>query len=194
MVLLVMAALLSHSFVRLMSANMGFRAPTVLAGEVQIPWQKYQTPEQRISFHDRVLARLESEPGVASAAVVTALPLTGETWVGMACLPGDNRPLWQHPTVNMRAASPVYFRTMGIPLFAGRTFRDQDRGRNVALVSDRVAENLWPAQDAVGRQFFDGSNTYEAIGVVGDVRTDANKPAVSMVYRPYWDNDGRLPG
>ncbi len=186
-VLLVTAALFSSSFVRLMRADMGFRAPTVLAANVQIPWEKYKTPEQRIRFHERVLARLGSQPGVASAGVVTALPLTGETWIGAAWVPGDNRPMWQQPPVNMRAASPDYFRTMGIPLLAGRTFSDQDRGRNVALVSERLAQRLWPGREAVGRQFLDGANQYEAIGVVGDVRAEAHKPVVSMVYRPYWD-------
>jgi putative ABC transport system permease protein len=186
-ILLVTAGLLMSSFARLIRTDKGFRAPTVLAGDVQIPWEKYKKEEQRNAFHERLLDRLRAEPGVVSAAVVTALPLTGETWVDMASLPGDTRPELERPMVNVRFASADYFRTMGIPLLAGRTFSDNDRKRNVAVISERVAHALWPGQNAVGRQFASNETTREVIGVVGDVLAEPHRPAVSIVYRPYWD-------
>lgn len=186
-VLLVTAGLLMSSFARLVGTDKGFRAPTVLAGHVQIPWEKYKEKEQRNAFHERLLDGLRAQPGVVSAAIVTALPLTGETWVDMAALPGDTRPELERPMTNVRFASADYFRTMGIPLLAGRTFSDSDRKRNVAVISERVAQALWPGQNAVGRQFVSNQTTREVIGVVGDVLTEPHKPAVSIVYRPYWD-------
>lgn len=186
-VLLVTAGLLMSSFAGLMRSDKGFRAPTVLTGEVQIPSLQYPQEEQRNAFHQRVLERLAGQPGVVSAAIVTALPLTGEAWIDMASAFGDSRPEWQRPMVNVRFASADYFRTMGIPLMAGRTFGDNDRKRNVAIISERVANTLWPGQNAVGRQFISNEITREVIGVVGDVRAEPHKPVVSIVYRPYWD-------
>jgi putative ABC transport system permease protein len=187
-VLLVLAGLLGSSFLRVMRAEKGFRAPTVLAADVAIPWTKYEQPEQRNRFHERVLDHLRSQPGVISAAISSALPLTGETWVDAAWVPGDTRPPVERPIANVRFVSDDYLKTMGIPLFAGRTFHENDRKRKVAILSEQLAKQLWPGQDPVGRQFTRGDEQlYEVIGVAGDVRADPDKPPVAMIYRPYWD-------
>jgi putative ABC transport system permease protein len=187
-VLLILAALLGSSFLRVMRSDKGFQAPTVLAANVAIPWTKYQEPAQRNHFHELVLDRLRSQPGVVSAAISTALPLTGETWVDLAWVPGDSRPQVERPIVNVRFVSGDYLRTMGIPLIAGRTFNESDLKRKVAILSERLAERFWPGVSAVGRQFTRGDEQLcEVIGVVGDVRADPDKPPVAMIYRPYWD-------
>ncbi len=187
-VLLVLAALLGSSFLRVLRADKGFRAPTVLAAEIAIPWTKYQKEEQRNRFHEQVLGRLKSEAGVLSAAISTALPLSGETWVDSAYLPGDARPQVERPVVNVRFVSADYLSTLGIPLLSGRTFADSDRTRKVAIVSERVAMQLWPGQNALGRRFARAPDQeYEVIGIVGDVRSDADKSPAAIVYRPYWD-------
>jgi putative ABC transport system permease protein len=186
-VLLITAALLMTSFVRLMRADKGFQAPSVLAVDVSIPWAKYSEPAQRNAFHERVVARLASQPGVLSAAVSTALPLQGETWIDDVSLPGDSRQGFARPTTNVRFITSDYFRTMGIPLLAGRTFSDNDRQRKVLVISERLARTLWPGQDPVGRQVFTSTKTYEVIGLAHDVRVDADKPPVAMIYKPYWE-------
>jgi predicted permease len=185
--LLVVAALLMNSFFRVMRAEKGFRAPNVLSADVEIPRAKYSKPELCAQFHQRLLAQLASQPGVVSSAMVSALPLEGEVWIDNISVHGDPRGDWEKPTANVRFMSEDYFRTMGIPLRAGRTFNDDDRKRDVAIVSERLAETLWPGQVAVGRQIVDGGKTREVIGVAGDVRVAPNKPPVSMLYRPYWD-------
>src|SRR5579871_707053 len=186
-VLLVSAGLLITSFAKLIRADKGFQAATVLAGHVQIPMEKYKEDAQRNAFHERLLDRLRTQPGVAAAALVTALPLTGETWVDMVSLPGDTRPQLERPMVNVRFSSADYFRTMGIPLVAGRTFSDNDRKGNKAVISERVAQALWPGQNAVGRQFASNETAREVIGVVRDVLTEPHKAPVAIVYRPYWE-------
>jgi putative ABC transport system permease protein len=187
-VLLTLAALLAGSFVRIVQADKGFKAPAVLAVDVAIPATKYGDMEKRNRFHDQLLSRLESQPGIASAAICTALPLTGETWVDAAWAPGDTRPQVERPIANVRFVSADYLGTMGIPLLSGRTFTDADRKRKVAILSERMARQIWPGLDAVGRQFTRGDNSlYEVIGVAGDVRADPHKAPVAMIYRPYWD-------
>ena len=187
-VLLVSAALLMSSFLRVMQGEKGFTAPTVLASEVQIPLAKYSQPAQRNEFHQRVLDRMRSQPGVLSAALISALPLEGETWLDSVSLPGDRRSGWVQPSANIRFVSPDYFRTMGIPLRSGRPFREGDPAKLV-VISEGLAHALWPGQEAVavGRQIVDGEVVRDVIGVAGDVRVAPDKPPVSMVYRPYWD-------
>ena len=185
-VLIAAAALLISSFFRVIHADKGFRAPTVLAADVQIPSAIYQDDRQHNQFFQRVIERLAAQPGVIAAAVTTALPLQGETWLDNVAVPGDTRSLWQQPTANIRFVSPDYFRAMGIPMRTGRPFRADDR-KNAAIVSEGLAGLLWPGQDAVGRQFTDGDQLRQVIGVAGDVRADPDKPPVAMVYRPYWD-------
>ena len=185
--LVAVAALLMSSFFRMMRADKGFRAPTVLSAEVQIPGAKYSKPEQRIQFHQRLLAQLAGQPGVLSSAIVSALPLEGEIWIDDVSVPGDTRGDWEKPTANIRFTSQDYFRTMGIALRAGRTFDDRDRKRDLVVVSERLAKLLWSGQSAVGRQIVDGEKSREVVGVAADVRVAPNKAPVSMLYRPYWD-------
>jgi predicted permease len=185
--LLILAGLLLGSFSRLVHVPTGFSAPTVLAADISIPWNKYKEPAQKNAFFEQVVSKLESSPEVASAAITTQLPLKGETWVDSAWLPGDSRPLYDRPSTNVRFVSSDYFRTMGIPLVAGRSFAITDHERKVAVISERLAHMLWPASSAIGRSFEGGFGLYEVIGVVGDVRTDAHKPEVPIFYHPYWD-------
>ncbi len=189
-VLLVAAGLLMNSFVRLMRVDKGFTAPTVLAADIGILGPRYDKRENREGFYRRLLDDLSARPGVQAAAIGTALPLQGETWIDSAYIPGLPVSEASEVQVNVRFVSPDYFRTMGIPIRSGRTFSENDRERRVALISERLAARLWPGGDAVGRTFTRGNNmNYEVVGVVGDVRAEAHKAPVSMVYRPYWDKN-----
>ncbi len=183
--LLLLAGLLLNSFVRLMRADKGFRAPTVLAVDIGLSGLKYSDKTARDGFYRRVFDTLASAPGVHAAAISSALPLQGETWIdGVSTTAGPHR---TEIFVNVRFVSADYFRTMGIPLRAGRTFSDADRERKVTIISDRLAAALFPRQDPVGRKFTRGDFWFEVIGVAGDVRAHADKPPVAMMYRPYWE-------
>ncbi len=186
--LLITAGLLLGSFSRVVQADKGFHAPTVLASEISLPAGKYGDVEQVYQFYGRLLEAVSASPGIHAAAIVTALPLQGETCVDGAFLPGDSRPPFERPMANVRFISSEYFRTLGIPLVSGRTFHETDRSRRVAIISERVARTLWPGQEPLGRSFArTDKETFEVIGVVGDVRANVDKQPVSMVYRPYWE-------
>jgi putative ABC transport system permease protein len=188
-ILLITAGLLSGSFSRVIQADKGFHAPTVLASEISLPLGKYSSVEQIRRFYERLLESLSTAPGVSSVAIVSALPLQGETWVSVAFLPGDARPVLERPTTNVRFVSPDYFRTMSIPLLSGRSFEEMDRSRQAAMISQRLADKLWPDQEVVvGRRFVygDGDQECEVVGVVQDVRAKADQQAVATLYLPYW--------
>jgi predicted permease len=182
--ILVTAGLLLSSFARIMYADRGFQAPTVLVGDVALP----PAEESRaISFYDRLLEHLASAAGVESAATVSALPLEGEQWVNAVWLPGDTRSEWERPLANVRVVSSGYFQTMGIPLLEGRTFDQKDRSRKVVVISQRLARALWPEQDiVVGQKVMEQGPELEVIGVVKDVRARADHNAVPMLYHPHW--------
>ena len=186
-VLLIVAGLLISSFVRLMNVDKGLQADRLLTVNLTVPNTKYDKDPPRAAFYQRVLAGVEELPGVQSAALISALPLQGETWVDIIWLPGDTRPLFERLTANMRFISPNYFKTAGIPMRHGRSFEERDRGRNVAVISERTAERLWSGQNPVGKSFYHGDERlHEAIGVAGDVRTTLQQGPVVTVYLPYW--------
>ncbi len=183
--LLILAGLLINSFVRLVRAEKGFRAPAVLAVDIGLSGDRYQEDAAREGFYQRVFQNLASQPGVQAGAIVSALPLQGETWIDNASTNPD--PHTGIP-VNVRFVSFDYFRTMGIPLRDGRTFNPGDRTRKVAVISERLASAFWPGQNPIGRRFTRGHDQwFEVVGIAGDVRADADKPPVAMMYRPYWD-------
>jgi predicted permease len=100
---------------------------------------------------------------------------------------GDTQPHWERPLANVRIVSPGYFQTMGIPLAKGRTFDQTDRSRKVVVISQRLAQALWPEQDTVvGQKVMEQGPESEIIGVVKDVRAHADHDAVPMLYRPHW--------
>jgi putative ABC transport system permease protein len=101
---------------------------------------------------------------------------------------GDNRPMTELPPINVRFCSGDYFRTMGIPLVAGRAFVDSDRNRKVGIVSEIVARQVWPGENAIGKRFGDGDDKdlMEVVGVVRDVRVGLDKKPVLTEYQPYW--------
>lgn len=186
--LLAAAALFARSFLGLLRAEKGFRAPTVLTAEVSIPSSTYATEAQRAAFFERALARLGSTPGIESAATVSLLPLQGETWIDQSSFAGDPRPSAEKTNVNIRFISADYFATLGIPLRAGRSFTAADRARKVTIISERLARIVWPNENPIGRRLERSpGDDYEVIGVAGDVRPAAHTTPVPMAYRPYWE-------
>jgi len=183
--LLILAGMFLNSFVRLIRADKGFQAPTVLAVDIGLSGDQYKPESARDGFYRRLFAALSAQPGVQAAAISSALPLQGETWIDSASANGGASP--EFP-VNVRFVSPDFFRTMGIPLLAGRPLSENDRGHQRVLISSRLASSLWPGQDPLGRRFTRGNNQwFEVIGVASDVRAAADHAPVAMMYRGYWD-------
>jgi putative ABC transport system permease protein len=185
--LLATAALLAASFVRLIRVDPGFHAPDALTTELEIPYAKYRTDADRNAYHQRLLAAAAATPGIAAAAISTALPLQGETWIDAVLIPGDSRLPAERTQTNVRFISADFFTALGIPLVAGRTFRDSDHNHKSVILSAQLAQMLFPAQDAVGRKILlQGSDPIEVIGVVGDARANVDQRPVPVLYQPYW--------
>jgi putative ABC transport system permease protein len=188
-VLLVATGLLLSSFVRVLGVEKGFSVDRVLAVNVALPEASYDTRERTTQFYERVLGELAAVPGVVSAAAASAVPLEGETQVDMLSLENDPRPELDRPTANVYYVSPAYFDVVGTRVVRGRPIAATDRGRPVAVVSERVASTLWPGEDPIGKRVVPGSNDplAEVVGVAADVRTSSLEAEGSLVvYIPYW--------
>ncbi len=191
LVLLIGAGLLIKSFLRLLQVDPGFRTDNVLTMAIDLAESKYPQASQRTAFFEQLLQRVQSLPGVQSAGMCDALPLTGRslmvpglTTKGRASeLPG------QGPLVGQIWATPGYLDTLGVRLLRGRAFNDQDAQQLTAvIVSESLARYCWPREDPIGKQFQMGgtdSPWLTAVGVVGDVRHDGlEAEAKPQVYRP----------
>ncbi|HKS81600.1 MAG TPA: FtsX-like permease family protein, partial [Candidatus Acidoferrales bacterium] len=151
----------------------------------------YKDDAKRMRLYREIVAMLEAEPGVKSAAFISVLPLNGQLWTDVITVPGDTRPIIQRPISPFRPVTPDYFKTMGVRLIEGRFFNDSDDPQPFVLVSQNTAEKVWPNQDPIGKTFLRENDTklspYQIIGVVADVRaTTLDEPPGLMVYVPYW--------
>ena len=190
--LLVGAGLLLASFYKLQRVDPGFTPENVLTAEVFPNWSKYRTPESRRQLFTRVLDRIESRPGVLSAAAASDVPLEGRPASQQAFEIEDRR--YEdpdlRPELEVRVASPSYFETIGVGLLSGRSFTtlDDEVGRGVAIISRSLAQRHWPDSDPIERRVTlnGGRDWLTVVGVVGDVRhngLDSDPPDV--LYRSF---------
>jgi putative ABC transport system permease protein len=179
LILLTGAGLMVRSFARLNSVSPGFNPNGVLTAGIDLPPAKYQDPQRRMAFWRQLFENLSATPGVIAAGAASSLPLTGHN-TGTGCVI-EGRPIprpSEVPIVWFRLVNPDYFRSVGIPLRAGRTFTDQDaNGPRVAVINETMARRYWRGQDPIGRRFSDSIprpgrelQWITVIGVVGDVR------------------------
>jgi predicted permease len=186
---LVAGTLLASSFVMLMSVDRGFEIDRIATMEFSLPASRYDRAGG-VRFMTTVAERARLLPGVISAGVTDALPLSGVANSAIM-VEGSNLPRQQRPVATVRFADAGYFPTMGIALAAGRLLEEADAGRGVAVISTRAAERLWPQQNPIGRRFRygpDDSPLIEVVGVVNDVRSvSLTRDPPLHVYRPATD-------
>ena len=170
LVLLVGAGLLMQSLAHLVGTDPGFDPRHVVAAEIWLTGAGYDSTAAIAGFYDRVIRRLDAQPGVRSAAVVEAgIPLARGGNLGVAI---DG--FYPRETFNYRTVTPGYFETMGIPVEQGRTFAAADgaSAEPVAVVSESFARRFLGAR-ALGRMVTVGGRSQavrRVVGVVGDVR------------------------
>ena len=192
-VLLAGAGLLIKSFINLREINPGFNADNVLVMRLVLLWPKYKEAEPRIQAYKQVIDNVKAIPGVQFAGAVLALPLKGDNFALSRSVIPEGRPMTPEEAVNARhlAVSGDYFQTMQIPLKSGRLFTDQDNSQStqVVIVSERMARQLWPNENPIGRRFQiwrDEKFSREVIGVVGDTKVESvDKDTENQMYISY---------
>ena len=172
-VLLIGAGLIIKSFSRLLAVDPGFRTDRVMTMEIQVPADRYRDPGPGRAFFDRAMAAIKGLPEVEEAGAAVVVPLTGNNWsVGFERaeypLPAGEQP----PEVGWQLASGGYFRTLGIPLLAGRLFdeRDTPDTKPVVIISEAIERRFFTDEQPVGHEIKLGKRKYEIAGVVGNIR------------------------
>jgi predicted permease len=176
-VLVVGAALLGKSFLRLMNVDAGYDPHNVLTANAYVYGQRYQKAENELALYNQAMERLRVTPGIESVAMVSTLPLASFDRRGFHIRDRKTANDQEVPTADLYSISPDYFRTMRIALKRGRLFTEQDRGgtERVAIVSESCARRAFAGEEALGRYVQLGGR-YEdrpwlrIVGIVADVR------------------------
>jgi putative ABC transport system permease protein len=209
-VLLIGAALLGRSLLRVLSVDPGFRTDGIVAIDLTMPYSDNAEAKTRLArFYADLFSRLHAIPGVEDVAAANAVPLDGGLPDGLfAVLTSkdvptmtDLRALFEQKdrvgTADYSAVSPAYFRALGIALIRGRLFEDHDRedAPHVAVINESLARARWPGADPIGATIefgnMDGDlRPLTIVGVVGDTREygleQPPRPTlyVNLVQRP----------
>jgi predicted permease len=199
-VLLAGASMLLKTLLSLQAAQTGFDTRHVLA--LNVPVISYgRTPEQVMAFYKESIRRIAELPGVDRVAIGTAVPwrdagIFGPGFQfsadGHVRAPGED-----DPRARFRTVSPGFFTALGVPIIAGRDFNDADRkgGEPVVIVSQSLAQRMFPNQDALNRhmawtdpvmKFIDVSTgPRRIVGVAADVDDENVVPGPALtVYHP----------
>jgi putative ABC transport system permease protein len=200
--LLAGASMLVKTLLALQAAQTGFDTRHVLA--INVPMISYgRTPEQTIHFYKETMRRIAELPGVDSCAVGNSVPWrdAGGLFGNGFAFSGDEQVRKrgeEDPRAQLRAISPGFFTSLGVPILAGRDFNDLDRkdAEPVVIVSQSVARRLFPGRDAVNRhimwtdpvmKFIDiSTGPRRIVGVAADVDDEHVVPGSALtVYHPF---------
>jgi putative ABC transport system permease protein len=191
LILLVGAGLMIRSFQKLQAVNPGFDSHQVLTMIAMVSRAKFPQPAQQIHFFERVLQQVRPLPGVESAGVIDDIPLDNEGSHQPIAIEGRPIvPMSEQPEVDVRLISPGYLGALRIPVLRGRDLNDQDiAGRPpVILISESMARQFWPGEDAIGKRLtltFFPDAIREVVGVVGDVKLDGldqTRPSATLYF------------
>jgi putative ABC transport system permease protein len=188
-VLLAGASMLVTTLIALQQTQSGVDTRHVLA--IDVPALSYgKTPGQVVDFYKESMRQIDALPGVTATAFSTIAPWRDVNYTGLGLqFSGDGHTHGKDdPRALWRTVSPSFFATLGVPILEGRDFNsldDQNR-EPVAIVSETLAQRMFPGEDAIGRhvywtdpvlEFLPGSDAEKArfksahriIGVVADV-------------------------
>ncbi len=191
LVLLVGAGLLLRSFWKLQQTDPGFKPERVLTASLSLPGARYGDKAKMTAFQQQLLNRVAALPGVQSAGLTSDLPWSGYDENAGFNIEGKTFPANQSPGGRYHYVSDDYFRTIGVPLVAGRFFNAKDRldTPNVVLINHSLAERYWAGERAVGKRFTFSSQPkekdwYTVVGVVGEVKDFPHSAAAVPAF--YW--------
>jgi len=198
-VLLAGAAMLMTTLFRLQSQQTGFNMRQVLAMHVPVSFERKTSDVA--AFYREIIRRVQELPGVERVVIGTVVPWRDAntfgpgfqfTAEGYAKANGE-----EDPRARFRTVSPGFFAALGVPIIAGRDFTDDDRegSEPVVIISQSVAQRMFPTSDAVNRHLmwtdpvtkFVGISTggRRIIGVAADVDDENVVPGPAMtVYHP----------
>jgi putative ABC transport system permease protein len=200
-VLLAGAGTLLATLLALQSARTGFNTHNVLV--LNVPIVSYSRPPEQVSqFYGEALRRIAQLPGIERVAIGTIIPWRDAgafgpgfqfSMEGYAKANGE-----EDPRARFRTISPGFFASLGVPIIAGRDFTDADRrdAERVVIISQSVAQRMFPNQDALNRRFMwtdpvmkfvdIGTGPRRIVGIAADIDDENVVPGPAMsIYHPF---------
>jgi predicted permease len=194
LVLLVGAGLLLRTLAALSHVDPGFHTENLVLGRLTLWPGRYPKPHDKASFMAQLEERLLSRPEIAAAGVISTMPLADGRSETPVVLEWRRDPAGEAPTVIDRYASPGYFKTVGLPLRAGRLFATTDVASSpqVALVNERFVQLFAKGESLLGRRLRpgrpeDATEPWRTIvGIVGNVHGQSlDRPPDPEIYVPF---------
>lgn len=199
LLLLVSAGLMANSFARLTSVHPGFDAEGAVAMPIELPQSQY-AGDRVATFYMELLDRVRALPGVTAAGASSTNPFR-QFGFSNTVTPAE-RAAEAPPTglvqADWRSVTPGFFEAMRVPVLSGRTFDLTDRagGERVVIVSESLAQRLWPDESAIGKHIHWGGTTgrtRRVVGVAGDIRdVQLDADLTPMLFLPHAQVD--VPG
>ncbi|MFL6515851.1 MAG: ABC transporter permease [Chthoniobacterales bacterium] len=189
--LLAGASLLIASFIRLSHQDPGFNPNNLWIGLSVMPQAQYPDEATRHRFSERLLNAVRAVPGVQEASVSAGFPIFAGGGGTLYTRPeGNVPPIAERKGAPSNDVTPGWFRTLGIPLLAGRDFNDQDilDHPNVVIISATGAKTVFGNENPIGKTLLITSSSVpvEIVGIVGDVRSvQLNQQNDMEFYRPF---------
>jgi predicted permease len=172
--LLVVAALLLQSFVRLQHVPLGFEPSGVITARLMLPRATYPEAARTLTFYQTLLQSLERLPSVQAVGLMTSAPFAPGVRRGASVR--DRAAAAVSPDAGTSAVEQIVtadvFRALGVRVLAGRAFDAHDRlgAPLVAIISEGLARRLWSDGRAIGQVLELDGRAHEVIGVVEDLR------------------------
>jgi putative ABC transport system permease protein len=190
--LLVGGVLLTRTFAALNAQSPGFERDNILSAHLAIPRSKYRNDPAVAQVEAQILESVSGIPGVTSVGMVNRLPLAGGMSMVIFEFDSPRALAPELAAVDMRVASPDYFKAMGIPILEGRAFdaRDTAGSPPVGIIDERIAKLMWPGESAIGKRYRVAPHLmktpwFEIVGVVGHIRHDSLE--VDPRAQAYWN-------
>ena len=179
MLVLINAGLLLRSFRGLLQEKLGFDTRNVLTLEIAPLETKYPDRQKRSALYQQIISKVGSLPGVTSAGTINYLPIYSGSLIVPVSLQERVVPPEQGFSWTYRIASAEYFKTMAIPMVAGRSFNEQDSvdAPRVAILDQSAAaflsQRFFPNEDIIGKHLvlnLDKPTAFEIVGIAGDIK------------------------
>lgn len=176
--IVIVGSLATRSAWQFLEGPQGYNPDNALSLRVTLPQTSYPTAESRIAFARSAMEKIQALPGVVSVATANVLPARGSNSSRTIRIEGAPPvETSQRPSADSRTVSPDFFKTLEIPIVAGRGFDERDIASDttlkVAIVSRSFADRYWPGLDPLGRRFQAGDEpgapVLTVVGVSGDV-------------------------
>jgi len=190
LVLLIAAGLFLRTLSNLRSVDVGFNTRNLVIFNVNPRLLRYDDKRVTALVGD-IAARLQAVPGVRAVAVSNVTLLSNSTNSNSIYIQGRTYSDADRPSINTLVVSPEYFKTMEIPIVAGRAFTDRDDAAapKVVVINETAARTLFPKENPIGRRAgssMEQNAQYEIVGVLRDAKYDSIREAVpATMYVPH---------